>query len=230
MKKISYSRQRFPSSVIHRSVWLYFRFPLSFRDVEEMLAERGIEVSYETVRRWVLKFGPAIAANVRSRRVQPSGTWHLDEVFVRIGGKRTYLWRAVDVEGEVLEVLAQSRRNKRAAPKLMRKLLKKQGYIPDKIVTDKLGSYSAALRELSLEHLHVTGGRLNNRAEVSHQPTRRRERRMGRFKSPASMQRFLSVHDAIYNHFNVQRHLISRPTLHQMRAKAITEWREIVAA
>ena len=230
MKKISYSRQRFPSSVIHRSVWLYFRFPLSFRDVEEMLAERGIEVSYETVRRWVLKFGPAIAANVRSRRVQPSRTWHLDEVFVRIGGKRTYLWRAVDVEGEVLEVLAQSRRNKRAAPKLMRKLLKKQGYIPDKIVTDKLGSYSAALRELSLEHLHVTGGRLNNRAEVSHQPTRRRERRMGRFKSPASMQRFLSVHDAIYNHFNVQRHLISRPTLHQMRAKAITEWREIVAA
>jgi len=230
MKKISYSRQRFPSSVIHRSVWLYFRFPLSFRDVEEMLAERGIEVSYETVRRWVLKFGPAIAANVRSRRVQPSGTWHLDEVFVRIGGKRTYLWRAVDDEGEVLEVLAQSRRNKRAAPKLMRKLLKKQGYIPDKIVTDKLGSYSAALRELSLEHLHVTGGRLNNRAEVSHQPTRRRERRMGRFKSPASMQRFLSVHDAIYNHFNLQRHLISRRTLHQTRTSAFAEWNEIVVA
>ena len=230
MKKISYSRQRFPSSVIHRSVWLYFRFPLSFRDVEEMLAERGIEVSYETVRRWVLKFGPAIAANVRSRRVQPSRTWHLDEVFVRIGGKRTYLWRAVDDEGEVLEVLAQSRRNKRAAPKLMRKLLKKQGYIPDKIVTDKLGSYPAALRELSLEHLHVTGGRLNNRAEVSHQPTRRRERRMGRFKSPASMQRFLSVHDAIYNHFNLQRHLISRRTLHQTRTSAFAEWNEIVVA
>jgi putative transposase len=138
----------------------------------------------------------------RSRRVQPSGTWHLDEVFVRIGGKQTYLWRAVDDEGEVLDVLAQSRRNKRAALKLMRKLLKKQGYIPDKIVTDKLGSYSAALRELGLVHLHVTGGRLNNRAEVSHQPTRRRERRMGRFKSHGSMQRFLSVHDAIYNHFN----------------------------
>jgi len=133
-----------------------------------MLAERGIDVSYETIRRWILKFGPAIAANVRSRRAQPSGTWHLDEVFVRIGGKRTYLWRAVDDEGEVLEVLAQSRRNKRAALKLMRKLLKKQGYIPDKIVTDKLGSYSAALRELGLAHLHVTGGRLNNRAEVSH--------------------------------------------------------------
>ena len=124
----------------------------------------------------------------------------------------------------------QSRRNKRAALKLMRKLLKKQGYIPDEIVTDKLGSYSAALRELGLLHLHVTGGRLNNRAEVSHQPTRRRERRMGRFKSPGSMQRFLSVHDAIYNQFNLQRHLISRPSPRQMRDKAITEWHQIVAA
>jgi putative transposase len=230
MKKICYTRHRFPPAIIHRAIWLYFQFPLSFRDVEEMLAERGIEVSFETVCRWVLKFGPAIAANVRSHRVQPSETWHLDEVFVRIGGKRTYLWRAVDDEGEVLEVLAQSRLNKGAALKLMRKLLKKQGYIPDKIVTDKLGSYSAALRELGLEHLHVTGGRLNNRAEVSHQPTRRRERRMGRFKSPGSMQRFLSIHDAIYNHFNVQRHLISRQTLRQTRAEVFAEWHQIVAA
>ncbi|MCK4712042.1 MAG: IS6 family transposase, partial [Marinosulfonomonas sp.] len=177
------------------------------------------------------------------RRVQPSGTWHLDEVFIRISGKRTYLWRAVDDEGEVLEVLAQPRRNKHAALKLMRKLLKKQGYIPDGIVTDKLGSYSAALRELGLSRLHITGGRLNNRAEVSHPlpgsglctnhekgPTRRRERRMGRFKSPGSMQRFLSVHDAIYNHFYLQRHLISRRSLHQARTTAFTGWREIVAA
>ena len=230
MSKISYARHRFPLSIIQRAVRLYFRFPLSFRDVEEMLDERGIDVSYETIRRWVLKFGPVIAANIRSRRVRSSGTWHLDEVFVRIGGKRTYLWRAVDDEGEVLEVLAQSHRNKRAALKLMRKLLKKQGYVPDEIVTDKLGSYAAALRELGLSHLHVTGGRLNNRAEVSHQPMRRRERRMGRFKSPGSMQRFLSVHDAIYNHFNLQRHLISRQTLNQTRAKAFTEWFEIVAA
>ena len=230
MSKISYARHRYPPAIIQRAVWLYFRFPLSFRDVEEMLAERGVDVSYETIRRWVLKFGPVIAAKVRSRRVQPSGTWHLDEVFVRIGGKRTYLWRAVDDEGEVLEVLAQPRRNKQAALKLMRKLLKKQGYIPDEIVTDKLGSYGAALRELGLAHLHVTGGRLNNRAEVSHQPTRRRERRMGRFKSPGLMQRFLSVHDAIYNHFNLQRHLISRPILRQTRARAFTEWCEIVAA
>ena len=195
-----------------------------------MLAERGINVSYETIRRWILKFGPAIAANVRSRRVRPSGTWHLDEVFVRIGGKRTYLWRAVDDEGEVLDVLAQSRRNKLAALKLMRKLLKKQGYIPDQIVTDKLGSYSAALRDLGLSHIHVTGGRSNNRAEVSHQPMRRRERRMGRFKSPGSMQRFLSTHDAIYNHFNLQRHLVSRRTLHQTRAAAYVAWNEIVVA
>ena len=230
MSKISYARHRFSPSIIQRAVWLYFRFPLSFRDVEEMMAERGIEVSYETVRRWVLKFGPAFAANIKASRPQPSGTWHLDEVFVRIGGKRTYLWRAVDDEGEVLEVLAQSRRNKCAALKLMRKLLKKQAYIPDAIVTDKLGSYAAALRELGLEHLHVTGGRLNNRAEVSHQPTRRRERRMGRFKSPGLMQRFLSVHDAIYNHFNLQRHLISRRTLHKIRAKAFAEWHQIVAA
>ena len=158
MRKISYSPHRFPPAVIHRSVWLYFRFPLSFREVEEILAERGINVRYETVRPWILKFGPAIAANVRSRRVRASGTFHLDEVFVRIGGKRTYLWRAADDEGEVLEVLAQSHRNKRAALKLMRKFLKRQGYIPDEIVTDKLGSYFAALRELGLELLHVTGG------------------------------------------------------------------------
>jgi putative transposase len=230
MSKISYTRHRFPPVIIQRAIWLYFRFSLSFRDVEEMLAERGIDVSYETVRRWVLKFGPAFAANIRPSRPRPSGTWHLDEVFVRIGGKRTYLWRAVDDEGEVLEVLAQSRRNKCAALKLMRKLLKKQGYIPDQIVTDKLGSYGAALRELGLSHLHVTGSRLNNRAEVSHQPTRRRERRMGRFKSPGSMQCFLSVHDAIYNQFNLQRHLISRRTLHQTRARAFAEWFEIVAA
>jgi len=168
------------------------------------------------------------ADDCRQRQIPQSSTfgdWHFDEVFARMAGKRMYLWRAADDEGEVLEVLAQSRRNKRAALKLMRKLLKKQGYIPCKIVADMLGSYSAALRELGLTHFHVTGGRLNNRAEVSHQPTRRRERRMGRFKSPVSMQRFLSVHDAIYNQFNVQRHLISRRTPHQTRITALAEWR-----
>lgn len=230
MRKVIYARHRFPPSIIQRAVWLYFRFPLSLRDVEEMLAERGIDVSYQTIRRWVLKLGPVIATTVRSRRVRPSGTWNFDEVFVRICCKRTYLWRAVDFEGEVLEVLDQSPRNKRAALKLMRKLLKKQGYIPDKIFTDKLGLYSAALREFGLVHLHVTGDQLNNRAEVSHQSTRRRERRMGRFKPPGLMQRFLSDHDAICNQFNVQRHLISRPTLRPMGAKAFAEWCEVVTA
>ena len=146
MSQISFAHHRFPPAIIQRAVWLYFRFLLSFRDVEEMLAERGINVSYETIRRWVLKFGPAIAATVRTRRLRPSGTWNHNEVFIRIGGKRTYLWRFVDDEGEVLEVLVQSRRNIRAALKLMRKLFKKQRYIPDQIVTDKLGSYSAVLR------------------------------------------------------------------------------------
>ncbi len=185
MQHINYHLDLFASAIPFRH--------MPFRDVEEMLVERGIDVSYETIRRWVVKVGPAIAPNVRSRRVQPSETWHLDEVFVRIGGKRTYLWRAVDDEGEVLEVLAQSRRNKRAALKLMWKLLKKQGYIPDEIVTDKLGSYSAALRELGLAHLHVTGGRLNNRAKVSHQPTRRRKRTNGQEEANALVTSWRSL-------------------------------------
>jgi len=145
MKQISYSRHRFPDSIIQHAVWLYFRFPLSFRDVEDMLAERGIDVSYESVRRWSVKFGLDYARRLRKRRPRPNERWHLDEVFVSINGKRMYLWRAVDSEGEVLDILVQSRRNKRAALKLMRKLLKKQGFVPDAFVTDKLPSYGAAL-------------------------------------------------------------------------------------
>jgi putative transposase len=154
---------------------------------------------------------------------------HLDEMFISINGKRMYLWRAVDDEGEVLEVLVQSRRNKKAALKLIRKLLKKQGFLPSTIVTDKLPSYGAALRELGLSMRHDFGGRKNNRAENSHQPTRRRERKMQRFKSPGSAQRFLSVHSSIYNHFNIQRHLISRNTLRRFRDAATSEWREMVS-
>lgn len=164
-----------------------------------------------------MKFGPAIAANVRSCRVQPSGIWHLEEIFVRIGDKKPYFWRAVDDKGEVLEILAQSRRNKWAALKLMRKLMKNRHTFPIRLSPINWAPILATLRELGLAHLHVTGSRLNNRAEVSHQLTRRREHRMGRFKSPGSMQRFLSVHDVIYNHFNLQRHLMSRRTLHQTR-------------
>jgi len=194
------------------------------------LAERGIEVSYETVRRWVLKFGSKYAGQLRKHRPQPSGQWHLDEVFVSINGKRSYLWRAVDNEDEVLEILVQSHRNKRAALKIMRKLLKKQGFIPNAIVTDKLPSYGAALRKLNLSKCHVFGGRKNNRAENSHLPIRRRERRMQRFKSPGSAQRFLSIHSSIYNTFYVQRHLISRKTLRKFRGEAMSVWEAATAA
>ena len=162
MKQISYSRHRFPGSIIQHAVWLYFRFPLSFRDVEDMLAERGIDVSYESVRRWSVKFGLDYARTLRRSRPRPDGRWHLDEMFVSINGKRMYLWRAVDSEGEVLDILVQSRRNKRAALKLMRKLLKKQGFVPDAFVTDKLPSYGAALGDLGFSKRHDFGGRKNN--------------------------------------------------------------------
>ena len=150
MTRISYCRHRFPPEIIQHAVWLYFRFPLSFRNVEDLLAERGIELSYETIRRWALKFGQAYARKLRQSRPRPDARWHLDEVFVSINGKLMYLWRAVDSEGEVLDILVQSRRNRKAALKLMRKLLKKQGFVPDAFVTDKLPSYSSALKELRL--------------------------------------------------------------------------------
>jgi len=230
MQKLSYRRHRFPPDIIRQAVWLYFRFTMSYRDVEDLLVERGIDVSYETVRLWVLKFGPAFARRFCKRRGPAFDVWHLDEVFVNIGGKQMYLWRAVDGEGMVLDVLVQKRRNKRAALRLMRKLLRNQGVRPSKIVTDKLKSYGAALRDLDLGHLHETGNRLNNRAESSHVPIRRRERKMQRFKSQKSAQRFLSAHGSIYNLFNVHRHLISRRTLRAFRAQAMEEWRTVTAA
>jgi putative transposase len=174
---------------VGRSVCPYARFTLSFRDVEDLLAERGIEVSYETVRRWVNHFGSAIATDLRKRRPKPHATWHLDEVYIKIDGRLVYLWRAVDAEGEVLDVLVQSKRDKRAALKLMRKLLKKMTFVPDKLVTDDLRSYGAACRDLGISHRHERGRWRNNRAENSHQPTRRRERKMQGFKSAGSAQR-----------------------------------------
>ncbi len=230
MDKLSYRRHRFPSIVIQQAVWLYFRFALSYRDVEDMLAERGIDVSYETVRRWALKFGGIIARKLRRGRPRPDGRWHLDEVFVSINGRRLYVWRAVDSEGEVLDILVQRRRDKRAALKLMRKLLKNQGFVPDAFVTDKLPSYSAALGDLCMDGRHVTGGRSNNRAENSHLPVRQRERRMQRFKSAGSAQRFLSTHAAVYNTFYTQRHLICRNTLRQFRNEAMKQWRQATIA
>ena len=230
MLNISYARHRFPPEIIQHAVWLYFWFPLSLRNVEDLLAKRGIEVSYETARRWALKFGQVYARKLRENRGRADNRWHLDEVFVSINGKRMYLWRAVDSEGEVLDILVQSRRNKTAALKLMRKLLKNQGFVPDAFITDKLPSYGAALKALGLSRHHDFGGRKNNRAENSHLPVRQRERRMQRFKSPGSAQRFLSTHAAICNTFNAQRHLISRKTLRQFRGKAISAWHSATVA
>ena len=230
MTKISYSGYRFPPEIIQQAIWLYVRFTLSFRDVEDLLAERGIVVSYETVRRWVNHFGPKIAANLRKRRPKPHTNWHLDEGYLKIGGRLVYLWRAVDAEGEVLDVLVQTRRTKWAALKLMRKLLKKYGVVPDKLVTDDLRSYGAAASELGLAKRHERGRWRNNRAENSHQPTRRRERKMLGFKSVGSAQRFLSIHAATYNTFNVRRHLTSARTHRAFRASAVQTWREVVAA
>jgi putative transposase len=229
MTKISYAGYRFPPEIIHHAIWVYLRFTLSFRDVEDLLAERGIVVSYETVRR-VNHFGPMIAAHLRKRRPKPHAIWHLDEVYLKIDGQMVYLWRAVDAEGEVLDVLVQSRRNKHAALKLMRKLLKKYAFAPQRLVTDDLRSYGAAARDLGIEHLHERGRWKNNRAENSHQPTRRRERKMRRFKSARSAQKFLSTHATIYNTFNVQRHLTSAQSHRVLRAAAMSTWRVVVAA
>ena len=230
MQPVSYARHQFPPDIIRHAVWLYLRFTLSYRDVEELLAERGLEVSYETVRRWVLKFGPAFARNLRRLRPRPSAQWHLDEMAVVIGGKRLWLWRAVDSEGEILDMLVQPRRDRASALRLMRKLLRKQGYAPDVLVTDRLASYSCARRQLGLRARHELGLRKNNRAENSHQVVRRRERKMQRFKSPGSAQRFLSVHAAVYNTFYLQRHLISRSTLRTFRAEAMAHWQAAAAA
>src|SRR5712664_968439 len=230
MRPISYVRHRFPPDIICHAVWLYLRFTLSYRDVEDLLAARGLGVSYETVRRWVLKFGPAIARNLRHTRPRPDGQWHLDEMVVSINGQRMYLWRAVDSEGEVLDMLVQRGRDKAAAMKLLRKLLKRNALPPHLIVTDKLRSYGAALRELGFTGRHDQGLLANNRAENSHQPLRRRERKMQGFKSARSAQRFVSTHAAVYNTFNVQRHLISRPTLHRVRREAMEVWNAATAA
>jgi len=230
MSRSLYRGHRFPPAVIQHVVWLYLRFTLSLRDVEELLTERGLDLSYETVRRWARKFGPIFARDLRRRRPRPTTRWHLDEMVITIAGKRHWLWRAVDDEGEVLDVLVQSRRDTRAAVRLMRKLIRKHGFAPETITTDGLGSYGAAQRQLGLTARHERRQRRNNRAENSHQPTRRRERKMQRFKSARSAQRFLSAHSAVHNTCNVQRHLVSRKTMKQLRAEAFASWRHVTAA
>jgi putative transposase len=226
MSTTPYHGFRFPKAIIQHAIRLHVRFTLSLRDVEELLAERGIVVTYETVRVGVARFGPLIPRSLRRRRGRPSSTWHLDEMFVRIAGRQMYLWRAVDGEGEVLDVLVQRRRDKAAALRLMRKLLKNQGMAPTELVTDRLRAYGAAARELGLSAEHIQGQRRNNRAEGSHVPIRLRERKMQGFRSPGSAQRFLSTHAAVADTFATCRHLISAATHRQFRADAFVAWRE----
>ena len=230
MRKISYTGYRFSPEIICQAIWLYLRFTLSLRDVEDLLAERGIAVSYETIRRWVNHFGPIIAADLRKRRPKPHSIWHLDEVYLKIDGRLVYLWRAVDAEGEVLDVLVQSKRNKHAALRLMLRLLKKYAIVPERLVTDDLRSYGAAARDLGIEACHERGRWRNNRAENSHQPIRRRERKMQRFKSAGSAQRFMSTHAAVFNTFNVQRHLTSAQTRRTLRMAAMNTWLQATAS
>src|SRR5215218_3130535 len=221
-----YARHRFPTEVISYAIWLYFRFPLSLRMVEEMLAARGIEVTHETVRQWALKFGQSFASKIRRRLPAPGDKWHLDEVVISIAGRKHWLWRAVDQHGTVLDILVQSRRNAKAAERLLRKLLKKHGKAPRVMVTDKLASSAAAKRVVmpGVEHRQHKG--LNNRAENSHQPTRRRERIMKRFKSAGQAQRFLSGHDQVANLF--RRPTNTNAAAHrQSRAQASKIWAKV---
>ena len=230
MKVSIYHRRRFHSDVIKRVIWLYFRFNLSLREIEELMVERGVDVSYETIRRWIEQIGPVFAKRIKTRSPNPSTVWYLDEVYTKINGKMVYLWRAVDDEGTVLDIVVQSRRNKKAAIRLLRKLLKNNGVKPDRIVTDRLGSYRAALKDLNMRCVHDIGGRKNNRAENSHLPIRRRERKSQKFRSIRSAQKQLSSYGQIYNLFNYQRHLINRDTLKKFRNEAQTEWSVVTKA
>ena len=223
----SYKGFRFPQEIISHAVWLYFRFNLSYRDVEDLLAERGITVTYETVRQWCQKFGQSYASHLRRRRARPGDKWHLDEVFLKIGGKKHYLWRAVDQDGTVLDILVQSRRNKAAARKFFRKVLKGCTYVPRVLITDKLASYGAAKREVLPSVEHRQSRYLNNRAENSHQPTRKRERVMQRFKSAGHAQRFLSAFGPIRDHFCPRRHRLKARDYRAHRTHQFQVWNEV---
>ncbi len=219
--------------VIRLVVMMYVRYPLSLRNVEDLLAERGIDISHETVRFWWNRFGPMFAAEIRKSRVAhmrsyPQWRWHLDEAFVKVNGKLCYLWRAVDHEGEVLEAVVTARRDKAAALKLLKRVMKKYAR-PKIIVTDGLRAYSAAMNEIGVADRQEVGPRLNNRAENSHQPFRRRERAMQRFRSKKTLQKFSSVHAQVHNHFNQERHLVTRQVYKQRRLAALAEWRTLAA-
>jgi putative transposase len=220
--------------IIRLAVMMYVRFPLSLRNVEDLLHERGIDISHESVRFWWNRFGPLFAAEIRRNRVQnlraySNWQWHLDEVFVKINGETHYLWRAVDHEGEVLESFVTKRRDRKAALKFLRKTMKRYGQ-PHVVVTDKLRSYGAAMKVIGNANKQETGRWLNNRGENSHQPFRRRERAMLGFRSMRSLQKFAAVHSSVHNHFNQERHLYSRDNFKLNRAAALSEWRQLGVA
>jgi putative transposase len=229
-EKSSYHGYRFPAEIISHAVWLYYRFCLSLRDIEDLLAERGIEVSYESIRQWCARFGPEYARKIKKSRGNLGDTWYLDEVFIKIGGELHYLWRAVDQDGDCLDILVQKRRNKKAVKRFFRKLLKGQGTIPRLMVTDKLKSYAAAQREVMPSVAHSTEQYENNRAELSHQPTRQRERQMRRFKSMGQAQRFLSVQGIVCNLFRLGRYLTRAVYYREFRSRALSEWLQVTCA
>ncbi len=219
-----YKRHRFPQEIIQYAVWLYHRFSLSHRDIEDLLAERGITVSYESIRLWCNKFGLKYVRRLKKKHQGYGDTFFIDEVFVKIDGKQHYLWRAVDQDGEVVDVFLQSRRDGKAAKRFFKRLLQSHRNEPRKIVTDKLRSYGVAHRELIPDTIHDTTQYANNRAELSHQPTRVRERGMRRFKSTQQAQRFLTAHAAVYNLFNLGRHLVSAKNYRFFRLRAFASW------
>ena len=219
--------------IIRLALMMYLRFPLSLRNVEDLLHERGVDISHETIRFWWNRFVPLFAAEIRRNRIQQlrahsNWQWHLDEVFVKINGETHYLWRAVDHEGEVLEAFVTKRRDRKAALKFLRKTMKRYGN-PHVIVTDKLRSYCAAMKIIGNAQKQETGRWLNNRSENSHQPFRRRERAMLRFRQMKSLQKFASVHSSVHNHFNLERHFYSRASFKLNRTAALAEWRGLCA-
>jgi putative transposase len=223
----NYRGYRFPPEIISHTVWLYHRFTLSLRDIEDLLAERNVIVSYESIRQWCATFGLDYARRLRKRRGALGDRWFLDEVTVSIQGKRQYLWRAVDQDGDVLDILVQSRKDKHAAKRFFRKLLKGQGRVPMEMTTDKLRSYAAAKREMMPSVVHCQDKYANNRAEVSHEHTREQERQMRGFGSSAQAQRFLSVHGQVHNLFRVGRHLLRAANYRILRGRAFVAWQEV---
>lgn len=224
-----YKRHRFPPDIISYAVWLYHRFNLSHRDIEDLLAQRGITVSREAIRFWCIKFGAIYTRRLKRKHRGYGDTFNIDEVFVKINGIQHYLWRAVDQDGEVVDVFLQARRDGAAAKRFFKRLLRSNGGEPRKIVTDKLRSYGVAHRELIPEAIHSTELYENNRVEQSHEATRARERGMRKFKSIRQAQRFLDAHAAVHNLFNLGRHLVRAEHYRDLRMSAFTEWERAVA-